>query len=626
VVIFDGDCNFCRVWIRRWADTTGDTVEYLPYQAPVVAERFPELARPALEEAVHLVELDGTVRSGAEAVLRALAVGTRWPLWIYQHVPGAAPASEAAYRLVARNRRVFSWLTRLFWGADVEPPSYFLVRWLFLRGLGLIYLIAFLSLNSQILGLTGSRGIVPAEQTMRQAAENSAGPGWQRYLTEPTLCWLSTEDRFLKAQCLAGVALSLLVVVGVAPGPCLFLLWVLYLSVTIIGDVFLGFQWDNLLLETGLLAVFLGPIRLWPHLGRELPPSRVMWWLLRWLLFRLMFASGWVKLLSGDTAWHQLTALSFHYETQPLPTWVAWYAHQLPGWFQQVSCVIMFAIELVGPFFIWLPRRPRRLAFWSFVSLQLLILITGNYTFFNYLTLLLCLTLLDDAACVRFFPQFMQRHLREALARARSEPRRAWLFARRLAVGVAAPVILLLTTAEMLARFGVAISWPAPVVQLYRWAAPLRSLNTYGLFAVMTTSRPEIVLEGSSDGRTWRAYEFMDKPGDLKRRPRFVAPHQPRLDWQMWFAALGDIRRNPWLVNCAVRLLQGSPEVRALLREDPFPDRPPRYVQALVYDYHFTTPAERRQDGAWWRRELKGSYFPPISLSPEGRPRVKMPE
>jgi hypothetical protein len=142
----------------------------------------------------------------------------------------------------------------------------------------------------------------------------------------------------------------------------------------------------------------------------------------------------------------------------------------------------------------------------------------------------------------------------------------------------------------------------------------------------MTTSRPEIVLEGSSDGRTWRAYEFMDKPGDLKRRPRFVAPHQPRLDWQMWFAALGDIRRNPWLVNCAVRLLQGSPEVRALLREDPFPDRPPRYVQALVYDYHFTTPAERRQDGAWWRRELKGSYFPPISLSPEGRPSVKMPE
>ena len=620
VVIFDGDCNFCRMWIRRWQQTTGDRVDYLPAQAATVGEKFPELGREALEQAVHLVEPDGAVRRGADAVTRALAPDQAWPLWIYQHVPGAAALLEFAYSLIARNRTLFSWLTRLLWGAHVERPSYFLVRWVFLRVLGLIYLAAFLSLGSQILGLIGSNGILPVDQTMRLAEQNTAGLGWARFAAEPTLCWLGTGDRFLQAQCLAGTLLALLVLAGVAQGPCLLLLWMLYLSLVSVGDVFLGYQWDNLLLETGLVAVFFAPVRPWSNLGRELAPSRVVLWLLRWLLFRLMFASGCVKLLSGDAAWHALSALSIHYETQPLPTWVAWYAHQLPLSFQKVSCLVMFFIELVMPFCIWLPRRLRFLAFWSFVLLQLAIMATGNYTFFNLLALALCVCLLDDATLARFFPRSMQQRLGEALARTRAEPRPRLHLARGVVVALFATPLLVLTVALMLGMLRAEVHWPSPVVQLYRWAAPLRSVNRYGLFAVMTMSRPEIVLEGSRDGQTWLAYEFKEKPGDLKRAPRFIAPHQPRLDWQMWFGALGDVRQNPWLVNCCVRLLQGSPELLALLRHNPFPGGPPRYVRASLYDYHFTTPAMRRADGTWWRREFIRPYCPPLSLPPGGTP------
>src|SRR5262249_2595334 len=196
-----------------------------------------------------------------------------------------------------------------------------------------------------------------------------------------------------------------LVTAGIAQAPCLFLLWVLYLSLTIVGNVFLGFQWDSLLLETGLLAVAFAPVRLWSDLRRGMAPSRLALWPLRWLLFRLMFASGCVKLLSGDRTWHDLTALTFHYETQPLPTWVGWYAHQLPVGFQKASCAAMFGVELGIPFAIWFPRRIRFVGCACFVLLQLAIMVTGNYTFFNYLALALCLTLLDDAVLARFFPQ-----------------------------------------------------------------------------------------------------------------------------------------------------------------------------------------------------------------------------
>ena len=268
LLVFDGDCSFCRRWIRRWQQSTGDRIEYLPFQETRIADQFPELTREGFEKAVHLIETDGRVYRAAEAVFRSLGYGPmkRWPLRLYQQVPAVAPVTEWAYRLVAAHRSAFSTLTTLFWGDHIDRPSYHLVRWTFLRGLGVIYLIAFVSLWVQIIGLAGHNGILPADQFIsaltQQAQQQNIG--LDRYRLEPTLCWFNTSDRFLQLQCAAGAALSVLVMAGISPAPCLFLLWLLYLSLATIGRTFLGFQWDNLLLETGFLAIFLRPCGCFP--------------------------------------------------------------------------------------------------------------------------------------------------------------------------------------------------------------------------------------------------------------------------------------------------------------------------------------------------------------------------
>ncbi len=484
---------------------------------------------------------------------------------------------------------------------------------MFLRLLAVVYFIAFVSLWTQIDGLIGTNGIMPAAPMMAsyQQAVEQQHIGLDRYRLVPTLCWWRADDFSLNAQCVAGAALSLLVIFGIAPALCLFLMWAIYLSLSTVGGIFLGYQWDALLLEVGLLAIFFAPLRLWPRRNTATRLSTTMLWLLRWLMFRLMFASGCVKLLSGDATWHNLTALNYHYETQPLPTWIGWWAHQLPHSIQTASTAVMFFIELVLPLFILLPRRLRLLSVWPFVALQVCIALTGNYCFFNFLTAILCVPLLDDRALLKLLP----RTLHERWQRSEAPPRTDW-FARlhRMTIGIVAVVVLLTTSLLTLAMFRVPLGWAQPVAALYGWISPLRSINSYGLFAVMTTSRPEIIVEGSADGKTWLAYEFKYKAGDLNRRPRFVAPHQPRLDWQMWFASLGDVRGNPWFINFVGRLLQGSPEVLALMAHNPFPAAPPKYIRAVTYDYHFTDPATRRATGAWWRREFKGEYCPPLSL------------
>jgi predicted DCC family thiol-disulfide oxidoreductase YuxK len=648
LMVFDGDCNFCRRWISRWQQSTGNRVDYIPFQHPEVAERFPEVPREKFERSVHFIECDGQVYSGAEAVFRSLeyAQFRGWFRWLYEKVPGFASLSEVAYRYVANHRAAFSALTRLLWGDRVERSTYDLVHGLFLRLLGVIYLAAFASLGVQISGLAGSQGIVPANETMRLVGEQvkQQNIGLDRYHLFPTLCWFGVSDASLKLQCVIGAVLSFLLIAGFATAPVLFLLWLVYLSLTTIGGVFLSFQWDNLLLEAGFLAVFLAPLAFWPKAHSITAPPRVPLWLLRWLLFRLTFESGCVKLLSGDPTWQNLTALNFHYETQPLPTWIGWYAHQLPAWFQRTSVGIMFAIELVVPFLIFAPRRPRIVACITLVCLQLGIMATGNYCFFNLLSIALCLVLLDDAALLTCLPQnWRVRFLRPATgvsggapdlipssrgltvtppatdttassldtrhsARVFSWPWPVWI------TGPLAAMILVITMAQLSGMLGLRADLPPVVKYLERWVRPFRSVNHYGLFAVMTTSRPEIVVQGSADGQIWRDYEFKYKPGDLKRRPGFVAPHQPRLDWQMWFAALGSYRNNPWFINFCVQLLNGSPEVLALLDKNPFPDAPPRFIRAVVYNYHFTDLKVRRSEGTWWRREFKGNYCPVLSL------------
>ncbi len=615
LLVYDGECGFCTLWVHRWKCATGESVDYLPSQDPQIAERFPEIPRAAFDSSVQLVEPSGSVYNGAEAVFQSLAYSENfgWLLNIYQAFPPFAQLTEWSYHLVAKHRPFFSRVTRLLWGRHVERPSYVFVRRTFLSCLGVIYLIAFVSLWMQITGLIGSHGIVPVEQTMGAVKHevSSARLGLSRYYRVPTLCWFSTSNSFLNLQCAAGTALAMLLIAGIAPAPCLFLLWLIYLSLCTVGDPFMSFQWDALLLETGFLAIFFAPLNLWPrHPARERPPSRIVLWLLRWLLFKLMFRSGCVKLTSGDPTWRDLTALNYHFETQPLPTWIGWYVHHFPAWVHKSDTILMFVIEIGVPFLIFLPRRPRQLACLAIVALQFFILLTGNYCFFNLLTMVLCLTLLDDATLQKCLPAKWCR-CSDAVFPGRHT---AFRYLHGALIAALAASVLITSTVQFSGMFHPPIWLPWRVLAADQRLAPLRSFNGYGLFQVMTTSRPEIVVEGSDDGVNWKAYEFKYKPGDLTRRPGFVEPHQPRLDWQMWFAALGNYQQNPWFLNFCARLLQGSPQVLALMEKNPFPNAPPKYIRAVVYDYHFTGNATRRKTGEWWRRELWGNYAPVMSL------------
>ncbi|HKF42224.1 MAG TPA: lipase maturation factor family protein [Thermoanaerobaculia bacterium] len=605
LLIFDGDCGFCRRWILRWKSWTAGRVDYAPSQE--AAARFPEIPAEAFHDSVVLVTPDGDWFEAAEAVFRSLAFapGGGWMLALYRSVPGFAPVTELGYRLIARHRTAASAATTLLWGKSVEAPTYALANGLFVRLVGLCFLAAFLSLWIQVDGLIGSRGILPAGEFLESVRSQLGGARWTLF---PTLAWISSSDGFLHLLCAGGTLASALVLAGFVPAPAIFVSWLFYLSLSVVGQDFLEFQWDLLLLETGFLAIFLAPWRA-ARFGRFLPGSRVARALLLWLLFRLMFSSGLVKLASGDPNWRNLTALTYHYWSQPLPPWTAWFMDKLPLSFQKASCLFMFAVELAAPFFILAPRRLRLIAAAAMVSLEALIALTGNYAFFNLLTIALCVLLVDDAS----FP----RRFRPAGPAGERSPRRGW---PRWLLWPAAAVLFLLSCVHFVSgTLRWRMPWPGFAISIVRAAIPFRSVGSYGLFMVMTTTRPEIAVEGSADGETWKAYEFRWKPGDAKRRPAFVAPHQPRLDWQMWFAALGRCEDNPWFYSFQRRLLEGSPPVLRLLGHNPFPDSPPRYLRTTTYSYRFTDFATRRQTGAWWRRDPLGPYCPPLQVE-QARP------
>jgi lipase maturation factor 1 len=582
LVIYDGRCGFCRIWIEYSKALTGERAVYAPSQE--VGAQYPQIPERAFSESVQLVMPDGEVLSGARAVFTTLACapGRRWMLGAYERVPGLAPITEAAYRLIAAHRTFFYHLTRVTFGKRILPWRFARTEWLFLRLLAAIYLIAFASLAVQITGLIGAHGILPAGGYL---AAVSKALGTRGYWSMPTIFWIAHSDALLEGACLAGVAISIVLLPGIWSSHWeragLAVLYVLYLSLSTVGQDFLSFQWDSLLLEAGFLAIFLGN-------------SKIVALLVRWLLFRLMFLSGYVKLASHDPVWRDLTALAYHYMTQPLPNRVAWYMYQLPLAAQKFSTGATLCIELAMPFLFFAPRLWRFVGAGAVISLQILIFLTGNYTFFNLLTLSLCLLLFDDR-------DFAWLRLRAHAART-----------PRIAIASVAAVILAISFSELHETFFDVT--PEPMNALVRITAPFSVANTYGLFASMTITRPEIIVQGSNDGATWLDYQFRYKPGNLKRAPRQVAPYQPRLDWQMWFAALSDYRGSPWFTNFMVRLLQGSPEVLGLLANNPFPNAPPKYVRAELFDYTFTDFAQRRATGDWWARQPRGSYFPQISL------------
>ena len=601
LLIFDGDCHFCRRWIERWRELTAGAVEYAPFQE--VAERFPEIPRENFEQAVHFIDSDGSVYRGADAVFRSLGRRTRAWIWCYNHLPGFAPLTEAAYSFVARRRQFASFFTRLLWGNDVRRPTYFRTRDLFVRSLGAIYLVAFVSLWLQIDGLIGEQGILPIGRHL-QAAHQQLGS--DAFFLLPTLCWFDSSNAFLHFLCGAGALISILLIAGRAPLFSLALLFVLYLSLTIAGQTFLSFQWDILLLETGFLALFFAPWQWRMKASTAAPFSRVGFLLLKLLLFKLMLMSGVVKLSSGDDSWWNLTALDYHYWTQPLPTVLGWWGDQHAEWFKKFSVAFCLVVEIIVPFFIWAPRRVRHVAAGLLIFLQLAIAATGNYCFFNLLTIALCLLLFDDAIWGRMA--------------SRAQESRDPLHPRGLPAVIVLVLTLPINAMLIFSAFKPNSEWPRPIATIAGYLESFHVVNGYGLFRVMTKSRPEIIIEGSADGTEWVPYEFSWKPGDLNRAPPWVAPHQPRLDWQMWFAALGTYRHNPWLVSFLERLLRNTPEVTRLLAHNPFPNTAPRYVRAKLFEYRFTTWEEHRATGAWWKREERGDYLPAISLENfEGR-------
>ena len=618
LLIWDGECHFCRLWIERWQEITAGKVDYATYQE--AAHQFSEIPAEQFKHAMALIEPDGKTFFAAEAVYRSLQYrpSRRWLAWSYDHVPGFAAISEIGYKFIARHRGLGSTLTRLLWGNDVRPPTYFWARRWFLRLLGLTYLIAFVSLWVQVDGLIGSNGISPLDQFLPAVHERFGGSA---YSLLPTLCWFDPSNGFLHLLCGGGVALSLLLILGIAPAVSLTLIFIFYLSLTIAGQTFLSFQWDILLLETGFLSIFLAPWRLWP---RELmwwpgsfgvrtfpatasPVSRAGLFLLKFLLLKLMLMSGMVKLTSGDDCWWNLTALDYHYWSQPLPTVFGWWADKSPEWFKHFSVAFCLVVEIIVPFFIWAPRRPRVVVAGLLIFLQLVIAFTGNYCFFNLLTIALCLLLIDDSVIGT-----ARRAVRMQITGAPGGG--ALPDQLRSYVAIAVIIVTLPINAWLIfTAFKPNADWPRPPVAVYGCLEPFRIVNGYGLFRVMTKDRDEIVIEGSADGIDWLPYEFKWKPGDVMRAPGWCAPHQPRLDWQMWFAALGSYRENPWFGRLIVRLLQGSQDANRLFAKNPFPREPPRYIRAMFYRYRFTTLREHDETGAWWKREQLREYLPTVS-------------
>ncbi|HWY13530.1 MAG TPA: lipase maturation factor family protein [Rhizomicrobium sp.] len=593
LLVYDGDCSFCGYWARYWQKLTGDSVDYKPYQE--VVAQYPTIPIADFQRAVQYIAPDGHFASAAEASFLTLshARGKRFWLALYRKLPGFAAVSELAYAFTAAHRSAFYRISLFLWGRGYAPPRYDLVSFLFLRLFGLIYFSAFVSFGVQAQGLIGSHGILPLANLVDVATSRL---GLERFYLMPMVFWWNASDFAIQAVCWAGAGLSLLLVFNLLPRLCLFLLYALYLSLLYGGQAFMTFQWDTFLLEGGFLALVLS--------FATMPGV----WLLRWLLFRFMFMSGMVKLLSGDPNWWNLSALSYHFLTQPLPTPLAWYTAHLAPRVLIFATGATFFVELILPFLIFGPRRLRFFTAFGILMLQIGIAITGNYNWFNLQTMLLCLPLFDDAALQNLLPQRLVQLL--PIHAGNNVPRKTV----GVVVGALAVVIVFCSLVQMDEHFG---GNPPVVAQLVdRVVEPLHIVSSYGLFAVMTTKRDEIVIEGSNDGIEWREYEFWYKPGDVARSPRWNIPHQPRLDWQMWFAALEDPRHLPWFWHFLQRLLENEPTVTALLEKNPFPDKPPLYVRAEFYEYTYASNEEKAK-GIWWDRRLLGLYFPVVHLKGE---------
>ena len=546
ILVWDGECNFCRLCAERFDSHRENKVDLIPYQS--LHQKWPQAPAEDYASAVYLFTPAGKSYRAAAAIYRFYAEypWRGWAYWAYKRFLWFAALSEWGYRFVANNRKTFARLARIFWGKSLVLSTYRTSAWLYGRILGITIMIAFISLWVQSAGLFGPEGIVPYSENLDQARLNSVNGSMaaSHLLEKPTWLWFFPETTGMAALFITGCLSALLLILGVLPPISVLVSWSCYLSLQVVATPFLNFQWDLLLLETMLLSLFYLPWKLRAKYTDSTEPNSIGRWLLWLLLFKLIFESGVVKFTyfgSGDAnTWLDLTALNYHYWTQPIPSWISWYFHWLPQWFQKLALLITYAVELILPFFIFLPRRFKNIAGAGLIFLQVMIIITGDYGFFNLLTVLLCLSLLDDQtvpASIRMF--FVPKN---------NENYRIGL-PRRLQSAVGALVLFMFVwTGCYYLRLdlrgnrssitGASISPSGVTRSMIRSARYSRSMNSYGLFRVMTTTRPEIIIAHSSDGENWTPYHFQYKPVALQMPPRFFFPHMPRLDWQMWFEAL----------------------------------------------------------------------------------------
>jgi len=499
-------------------------------------------------------------------------------------------------------------------------------RWLFLRILGCIYFSAFFSLVFQIRGLIGPDGILPANQYLQTVAH---ALGHTRGLWfAPTLLWLSSGPHMLTGLCWVGMAASLLLVVNIWPRGMLVICFVCFLSFVSAAQDFSSYQSDGMLLEAGFIAFFFAPPGFRPSFGVSSAPSRASLFLLQWEWFRIYFESGVAKILGGDPEWRNYTAMDEYYQNGPLPTWIGWYVQHLPHWFHAASVFATLALELGLVWMLFLPRRWRIVCFFIVTPWEVGVILTANYTFLNYLVLALGFLLLDDRFLLRFFPERWKKSCAEASATKPLHTLNEHDFRRqfkvaKLALSSAFLIwIFYATTAQMIWMFARVPLPTAPVEAL----DPFRIANRYGLFGIMTRGRYEIEFQGSDDGKNWVAYPFRYKPQDLDKPPGIYAPYQPRFDWNLWFASLGSWQDYPIVLRTEVQLLSNNKDVLNLFAKNPFPQKPPREVRAVVWQYWFTSLAEKRAQGVWWRRQLLGLYAPTVEREADGTIRgVELP-
>ena len=543
---------------------------------------------------------------------------------------------------------------RWLFASDSGPRTRYAARWFFLRALGAIYFSAFLALVYQINGLNGPHGVLPARDFLTAVAQNA---GSLRFWYAPSLFWISSSSAFLLAVVWIGLLASIAVFLNAWPRLSLVVCFVCFLSFVSTASDFSGYQSDGMLLEAGFIALFFAPRGLWPGWGIDSPPPRAALFLLQWEWFRIYFESGMVKLLSGDLEWRHLTAMDEYYQNGPLPTWIGWYVQHLPHWFQVATAGGTLVMELGIVWMLFLPRRLRLICFFIVTPWEIGVILTANYAFLNYLVFVLGFLLLDDRSVgwlvpARFrgtlvavalpaaeapaeqqlsilaapdatiqeneaVPSSSDRGTTQIGGRLSTRGFRAHLSALRIAVAaVLLTWIAYDTTAEM-----IRMPWPdAPVFTApISWLEPFRIANQYGLFAVMTRGRYEIEFQGSNDGQTWTAYRFCHKPQAVDEAPGLYAPYQPRFDWNLWFASLTNWEQANIVPLTEERLLEGDPAVLSLFCGNAFPTAPPRYVEAVIWQYWFTSMADKKLTGAWWRRELLGLYAPVLTRAPNGK-------